>query len=206
MPSQLNSRSASPSVRDSELFADLLPPSMRQHSRTPSNHSYANSYNQHYRSFSESSTSKTFMRTEALVVGVLMRFFLKNDHIPMNISEPVREHVVEVLRDGLLLTYLFTTTLCRKLLQLFVQGDDQIGECCIEGMHHNYDARMVNLENLVAFMSVKGQTRVPTAMELLSCDVLAYSLSTNSSFVVEHVFRIHCRVDKDIVGMSRTEM
>ena len=40
-----------------------------------------------------------------------MQFFLKNDHslsdrIPLSMSEPVKECVTELLRDGLLLTYL----------------------------------------------------------------------------------------------------
>ena len=107
----------------------------------------------------------------------LLQFFLKNDpslsdRIPFDLFEPVEECMSELLRDGFLLTYLHATNLHRKLLYMFVQGDHREGEYGNERGHRDYHSCMTNLEKLVAFMSVKGQTRVSSATELLSYDVL----------------------------------
>lgn len=87
-----------------------------------------------------------------------------------------------------------------------MRGEHRVDGYGAEGMH-NYNACIANLENLVTFLTVKGSSRVPSVMELMSCDVLEYSLSLSTNlFVVEHVPRICCGVDQDIAGVPRTEM
>ena len=214
MQSQLNSRSASPSISDDDLFAELLPPTMKRHSRTSSTYSPSNTPPPHHHPTNVFRVQciNILMRSEALMMVTLLQFFLKNDpslknRISLRITEPVKECVVGFLRDGFLLTYVYEYLPLRKLLRVFVRDDCHVeGFGNIEGVYDNHDGCMTNLEILVAFMTVKGQVmRVPSARELLICDVFECSPSI-TLFVVKHILGIHEGIGEDIAGMSRTTM